>query len=252
MTHPLIKNPHLDGDPFFLEGGPVGVLLVHGFTATPVEMRPLGDFLHKKGFTVSGPLLPGHNTAPEDINKFTWKDWVAHTENAYWNLNRNCEQVFIGGESMGGLLAIYLATYHPEIVGILTYAPALRLIARKRDVIKLYLLAPFIPYIKRNDADDNLPWRGYLATPLRGVIQLLKLQRRTISRLESIRRPILIIQGCLDARIPSEVPGIIFNRVSSVLKEIHWMQNSTHCVVIDKEMESVKEITLRFIEKALG
>ena len=251
-THPLIKNPHLNGDPFFFKGGPVGILLIHGFTATPVEMRPLGEFLHKKGFTVAAPLLPGHNTSPEDVNKFTWKDWVNFTENSYWSLKKHCDEVFVGGESLGGLLAIYLATYHPEFVGVLTYSPALKVIAGKGDVIKLFLLAPFIPYIKGKDNGDDLPWRGYMATPLKGVIQLLKLQRQTISRLETIRRPILIIQGRLDARVPSEVPGIIYDRVSSVMKEIHWLEDSTHCVAIDKEMETVKKITLRFIEKALG
>ncbi|MCJ7702352.1 MAG: hypothetical protein MUO62_12275 [Anaerolineales bacterium] len=52
QTHPLIKNPHLDGNPFTFLGGRVGILLIHGFKATPAEMRPLAEFLHAKGFTV--------------------------------------------------------------------------------------------------------------------------------------------------------------------------------------------------------
>ena len=72
--HPLIKNPHLEGDPFFLEGGPSGILLVHGYKASTAEVRPLAESLHACGHTVSAPLLPGHNTHPLDANRFTWKD----------------------------------------------------------------------------------------------------------------------------------------------------------------------------------
>ena len=252
MTHPLIKNPHLNGDPFKFFGGTIGVLLVHGLKATPAEMRPLGEFLYGKGFTVFGPLLPGHNTSPGDVNNYTWKSWVVSVEAAYAELARQCESIFIGGESLGALLAIYLAPYHPEIVGILAYAPALKLKMRKIDTFLLYLLAPFIPYLPEKDSGDDLPWRGYQAIPLKGVIELLKLQHQVTPCLEHIRRPILIIQGKLDARVPPDVPEIIHDHVSSVLKEVHWMEKSTHCVVLDKESDSVQEITYRFITKSLG
>ena len=177
--HPLIKNPHLEGDPFHFEGGPTGILLVHGFTATTAEMRPLAEYLHNKGFSVSAPLLPGHYTSPEDINNYRWKDWVSEVETAYQVLARRSERVFIGGESTGGLLALYLASYHPEIAGLLTYAPALKLMLRQVDVFKLHLAAPFIPYLRQDDVeddlkDDGLAWQGYMAKPLKGVIQLLQ------------------------------------------------------------------------------
>jgi len=252
MVHPLIKNPHLNGDPFFMKGGPIGILLVHGFKATAAEMRPLGEFLHSKGYTVSGPLLPGHNTSPEDANNYTWKDWAATVEEAYLDLASSCEQIIIGGESMGALLILYLATYHPEISGILAYAPALKIKSSKTACLLLYMLSPFVPYIREKDSGDNLPWRGYLAIPLKGVIQLFKLQRKTLPRLELIRRPILIVQGCQDARIPPDVPQMIYDQVKSVRKYIYWMEKSSHCVVLDIEQESVQEITYRFIQKSLG
>ncbi len=252
MVHPLIKNPHIDGDPFTLEGGPIGILLIHGLKATPAEVRLLGEFLHTKGFTVSGPLLPGHNTSPEDANNYSWKAWLASIETTYWNLQKKCETIFLGGESLGALIAIYLASYHPEIAGILAYGPALKLILKKTDILKLYSLSPFIPYIKEKDRGDDLPWRGYQAIPLKSVIQLLKLQRETLPRLKFIRRPILLVQGRFDARIPPDVPDIIYDKVNSVKKEIHWMDNSSHCVILDRERDSVQEITLKFIKKTLG
>ena len=58
----MTRQPHLDPSPFLLEGGRVGVLLIHGFTGSPPEMRLIGEYLHQRGFTVAAPLLPGHGT----------------------------------------------------------------------------------------------------------------------------------------------------------------------------------------------
>lgn len=249
--HPLIKNPQLDGDPFYYEGSSTGILLVHGFTATTAEVRPLGDFLHDQGFSVFAPLLPGHNTFPEDINNFSWKDWVGEVESAYQKISTSCDTLFVGGESAGGLLALYIATCKEDIAGILTYAPALKLCIKPFDIIKLYALAPFIPYIEQEDKDDGLAWRGYLAKPLKGVIQLLKLQKATFPRLRSIQAPTLIVQGRLDETVHPSVPQLIADQIKSNQVEIHWMEESTHCVALDKELEDVKQITYQFINKIL-
>jgi carboxylesterase len=249
--HPLIVNPHLDGHAFFWEAGPTGILLVHGFTATTAEIRPLAKALHAKGYTVSGPVLPGHNTYPEDINNFTWRDWVALVEQAYQELANRCERVFVGGESTGGLLALYLGAEHPEISGLLTYAPALKLTISRTDQIKLRLIAPFVPYLPKGGEDDDLPWRGYTVNPLKGVIQLLKFQKQVFQRLSQIRRPVLVVQGRLDTTVDDCVPKMIADNISSVIKEIHWMEKSGHCVAIDCEFDQVAEITLRFIGKVL-
>jgi carboxylesterase len=246
-----MKNPQLEGEAFFWEAGPTGVLLIHGFTATTAEVRPLAKVLHAKGYTVSGPVLPGHNTYPEDINNFTWRDWVATAEQAYAELANRCERVFVGGESTGGLLALYLGAQHPEISGVLTYAPALKLIIRPIDQLKLRLAAPFVPYLPKGGEDDDLPWKGYTVNPLKGVIQLLKFQKQVLKRLPQIRRPVLIVQGRLDTTVDSRVPQMIRENVNSAIKEIHWMDHSSHCVALDREFDQVAKITLEFIEKVL-
>ncbi len=249
--HPLMKNPHLDGDTFFWEGGPTGVLLVHGFTATTAEVRPLAKTLHNRGYTASSPVLPGHNTYPEDINNYKWRDWVATVTEAYEKLAAHCGRVFVGGESTGGLLALYLAAEHPEISGVLTYAPALKLNINSFDQIKLRLIAPFVPYLPKGGEDDDLPWKGYTVNPIKGVLQLLKLQKQVQPRLHQIRQPVLIVQGRLDATVDPGVPQIIYDGVSSAAKEIHWMEKSSHCVALDCESDQVAGITLQFIQKVL-
>ncbi len=245
----LIKNPHLEGDSFFWEAGPTGVLLVHGFTATTAEVRPLGKALHAKNYTVSGPVLPGHNTYPEDINKFSWRDWVSTIEDSYQELISTCERIFVGGESTGGLLALYLATRRPDISGVLTYAPALKLNISPLNRLKLRLISPFVPMLPKGCEDDGLPWKGYMVNPLKGVVQLLELQKQVQPRLHLIHQPVLIVQGKLDSTVDAVVPQMIYDGISSDVKEIYWMEKSSHCVALDCELEQVIEITLRFLAK---
>src|SRR5262249_50914792 len=58
----------------------LGCLLVHGFTATPAEMRPLGEALAARGFPVRGVRLAGHGTSVEDLARTGWRDWYASVE----------------------------------------------------------------------------------------------------------------------------------------------------------------------------
>ena len=44
---------------YFLPGNKNGVLLIHGLTGTPNEMRILANGLHKAGFTVYAIQLAG-------------------------------------------------------------------------------------------------------------------------------------------------------------------------------------------------
>ena len=253
----MIVNPHLEGDPFYWQGGPVGILLSHGFTATTAEVRPLARALHARGYTVAGPLLPGHKTTPEDLNNCRWQDWAAAVENTYQELASRCRTVFVGGESTGAVLALYLASVHPEAAGILAYAPALRLRLSRLQQLLLPLLAPFKASIQkpvqnraRGIADDL--WQGYPVNPLKGVLQLLWLQRVVRARLPSIYQPLLVIQGRLDPTVHPAVPAILSNETSSTIKEVVWMEQSAHCAVIDCEQEQVCALTLQFIERVLA
>jgi carboxylesterase len=254
----MIKNPHLEGDSFAWQGGPTGVLLVHGFTATTAEVRPLAHFLYERGYTVAGPLLPGHNTTPDDANRQSWRDWVRAVEIAYRELAARCQRVVVGGESTGALLTLYLASEHPEAAAVLSYAPALRLTLNRLDVAKLHLVAPFKPYVEKrpvpstpSSGGDSL-WRGYPVTPLKGTVQLLKLQRAVRARLPQVRQPILIVQGRYDPTVHPSAPETIYRSVSSTVKEVHWFDRSAHKVILDDERERVFALTAAFLGRVLG
>jgi carboxylesterase len=248
----IIRNPHLDGSPFYWKAGSTGVLLCHGFTATTAEVRILAKTLHGNGYTVAAPLLPGHGTTPQDCNRFTWQDWYTFIEQAYQQLANDCQRVVIGGESTGALLVLYLAAKHPESAGILCYAPALRLRMGRSGSILLSVLAPFIASVPKPQSKDDNPWQGYAVQPLKGAVQLMHLQKAIPAVLPQIHQPIMIIQGRLDPTVHPDSPQIIYDQVSSPTKELHWLEHSTHCVILDKERDLAARLTLDFLNRILA
>src|SRR5688572_31852904 len=117
------SEDRLDPSPFLLVGGRAGVLLIHGFTASPTQLRLVGNDLHQRGLTVSAPLLPGHGTSIADLSKQRWQNWVGHVELALAGLKTRCSTVFVAGISLGSLLTLYLAAQHADLKGIILYSP---------------------------------------------------------------------------------------------------------------------------------
>ncbi len=248
---PVFRNPQLDGTSFYWEAGPTGVLLIHGYTATTTEVRLLALALHDHGYTISAPLLPGHGTSPEDCNQHTWQDWYATVKEAYQQLDSRCQRVVIGGESTGALLALRLAYAHPEAAAVLCYAPALRL--KINPVLKnlLILFSPFIASVPKAPSEDDNPWKGYAVNPIKGALQLRSLQRLTPRVLPKVHQPVLILQGKLDQTVEPQSSQIIYDLLGSSIKELHWLENSTHCLILDKERDLAAELTLDFLKRVL-
>lgn len=247
--NPNLHNPHLEGDSFFWRAGSVGVFLSHGYTATTAEIRPLAESFRDYGFTVSAPLLPGHGTRPEDLNSIHWQDWVNTGRESLELLFETCEQVFVAGESLGGVLALYLASIEPRVAGILLYAPAIRTVMSKLDYLKLYLGAPFVTQVDRDSLDCPDVWQGYPGLPLKGIFQLIRFQSIVRRRLTNIHQPVMVFQGRNDTTVAPEAGNIIFEGISSGHKEHHWMENSSHVIILDVELERVSGLSIQFIDK---
>ncbi len=252
--HPLedfFQNPTLKGGSFFWQAGPVGVLLSHGFTATTAEVRPLAKILYEAGYTVSGPLLPGHGALPRDANQYKWQDWASCIQTTYHQLRSSCKEVFIGGESMGALLALYQASSSPEAAGVLLYAPAIKF---RSSIIAWIapILSPFKSVVKKQPStpsDADALWQGYTVYPLRALGQLIRLQKATFASLPNVRQPLLIIQGLLDRSVHPGAPDLIRNKIGSTVTEIYQLGESGHCVILESERQKVAEITLGFLRR---
>ncbi len=249
----VLHNSHLEGGEFFWKAGPVGVFLSHGYTATTAEVRLFAKRLHEKGYTVAGPLLAGHGTQPADLNHVRWQDWVESGEKVYQQLTAHCEQVFIGGESMGALVALYLANSHPAARGVLLYAPAIELTISTADKIKLYLGSSFMPYAKRETLDTSDKWQGYHPElPTKGILQLLQFQHAVKQVLPNITQPIVVFQGRKDTAVSSQAGDIILRHVRSKVQEHHWMERSAHPILIEEELDEVTNLSLSFMERTLA
>jgi carboxylesterase len=252
MTHnPYLKNPHLEGGDFYWEGNQTGILLIHGFTATTAEVRPLAEILHQAGYTTAGPLLPGHGTHPDDLNRATWRMWMEKVKQAYQHLAGNCQRVFVVGESMGSLLSLELARQHPEIAGLLLFTPVIK-INNPWSPWLSHVLWPFVKYLEKKGKKDDLPWKGYTVNPVKGVAELHKLQKRIQKGLKDITQPIIVFTGEHDRTIAPDSAQIILDKVNSQIKQHFHMDDSGHCIILDHEIDQVAEHSLDFLKAVLS
>ncbi len=247
----MAQHDQLDPSPFFLEGGSTGILLIHGFTGSPPELRLLGDYLHQRGFTVSAPLLPGHGTRVEEMNDCRWTDWTGAAAEALADLQSRCDTVFAGGLSMGSLLVIDLAARH-DLAGAVLYAPAVKVASRLIHLAPVFkYLIPKRPKGEQTDLTDPEAeqhcW-SYEAFPSFGAHELLKLIRRSHELLPRVTCPLLIVHSTGDEMIRPDSAQFAYERAGSLDKELITLHNSGHVITVDSEWRTVAEVTHRFIE----
>jgi carboxylesterase len=172
-------------------------------------------------------------------------DWINAAESAYLEIARKCKSVFVLGESMGALLTLWLGRMHPEIKGLLVFAPALRI----PHLWQSNFVWPFVNFLYKKNIDLSSPWQGFNVTPLRAASQLYTLQRRLKCELSKINQPILIFQGKLDKTIDPISSVEVLEGVSSLDKELVWLDESSHVILLDRQISIVRDLCLSFIEK---
>ena len=225
-------------EPYEAEGGPVAVPLCHGFTGTPQSLRPWAEHLSAAGFTVSLPLLPGHGTRWQDLNRTRWTDWFGTLESAYLRLREHATQVFVAGLSMGGTLALRLAEVHPDgLAGVVLVNPSLA--TQRRDAALLPLLRWVVPSLPGIASDIKKPGTTELAydrTPLRGAYQLSQLWRVTRADLGRITAAALVFRSRVDhvveplsARLLRD--GCTHAEVTEVI-----LEDSYHVATLDNDL----------------
>ncbi len=240
----FLRNPHLAGDDFFWEGNDTGILLIHGFTATTAEVCLLAEKLHQQGYTTSGPLLPGHGTHPDELNRTKMNAWIEKVDQAYQSLSAQCGRVFVIGESMGALLAMVLGAKYHNISGLLLFAPAIKV----NNLWTARFLAPFKQHLVKTHKDDGLPWQGYDVYPLKAAVEMLKLQKYTQNRLSEITQPTYIYTAAFDQTIAPDSAKVIMEGIRSEDKRHIHMSQSGHCILLDKELAEVADQVIAFIQ----
>jgi carboxylesterase len=241
-------------EPFFLRGNDVGVLLSHGFTGTTQSMRYLGEALNRIGYTVSAPRLKGHGISPAAMAKSTAGEWVASVEDALPQLRGQCSSVFVGGLSMGGTLALYMAGKHPDIFAgafpinavIHPDAPDLAALAFERN-------APAtIPGIGSDVKDPASTELAYREVPVAAVKELFALIAVTRDLLPRVKCPTLILQSRDDHVVPPLNGRTIASLVGASRVELIWLDNSYHVATIDYDKNRVVVEVNRFIRAVVA
>jgi carboxylesterase len=226
-------------------GQSVGALLIHGYTGSVAETRPMGEYLARQGLSVRCPLLPGHGTTPEDLTRIRWQDWAGEVESALDDLQRRCDLVFVGGLSLGSLLTLWLGAQHPELAGLIPMSPAIKLQNRLLPLsVGLRHLLKYNPFGPIGDDDLGDPeairriW-CYDQTPLWGGGEIYRLQRKVAKALPSIHQPVLVFQGRRDAQVDPRAAEILRDSIGSTDKTVVWLEYSGHNLLVDGERESV-------------
>jgi carboxylesterase len=243
------------GEPFLLPGGRIGCLLIHGFTGTPAEMRPLGVHLNEKGFTVLGIRLFGHATRPEDMIRARRGDWLADVEAGLDMLRDGCDKVAAMGLSMGGLLALWAgAQATVEAVVCLSTPMAMPRGGQMRFARSLSRLVPYVSKGKPDWHDPEAAARHvtYPVYPTRAAAELRDLIREVRQILPEVKVPLLVVQARGDRAVPPDSLAIILENAGSVDKRTLWLEDSGHVITRDRERETVFAAASAFITQAVG
>jgi carboxylesterase len=244
MDNPYMVKPHLDGEPFTYQGNKTGFLLVHGFTATTTEIRPLAERLHALEYTVKAPLLPSHGTHPDELNKTKWQDWYGEVKQAYLELVEVCDQVWLGGESMGALLSLRVAAEFPDVAGLMLFSPAMVV----RNLKWAYLLQFFQKHLDKSQKEDDLAWKGYNVYPLKGAVQLRKLQKIVRRDLSKVTQPVMVVVSEADETVDLSTGQLIIDSVSSTHKRLLVMKESPHTMLLGAENEKIIDEAIAFFK----
>ncbi|SDP23843.1 carboxylesterase [Nakamurella panacisegetis] len=237
--------------PFRHPGGDVGVLLCHGFTGNPSSLRPWADRLAAEGFTVELPLLPGHGTTWQQMNRTTFDDWLGAVSSSLSDLNARCRSVVVAGLSMGGTLTLRLAELHGNsIAGIVLVNPSV--LSLRKELKLLPVLKHLVPSLKGIADDIAAPGRsefGYDRTPLKAVDALRKGWASTRTDLARVTAPVLLLRSRIDHVVEPENSTEILARIGSTDVTEIVLERSYHVATLDHDAELIFDSSVEFVRR---
>ena len=241
-------------EPFSHDGGRVGVVLSHGFTGSPVSMRPWAQHLAAAGYSVRLPRLPGHGTRWQDANATTWRDWYGAVEQAYDELADRCDTVFAGGLSMGGTLVTRLAEQKGDrIAGLVLVNPAYA--TERRDAKLARYIAWAVksrPSIGGDIKKPGVSETAYDRTPIPAFVSLMDLWKVTRADFDTITAPILLYRSREDHVVePLSGRLLTAGATATTVREV-VLENSYHVATLDNDAPAIFEGSVEFFRALAG
>ena len=253
-THPLARPFSAPARPELTGGRRTGVLLVHGFSGSPASMRPWGDYLAERGYAVEVPLLPGHGTRWQDLNRVDWTDWYDEAERALDRLLTDCEAVVVGALSMGGSVALRLAEERgSDVAGLVLVNPFLS--SRRWELRVLPLLKHVVPGLNGVVNDIKKPGQdeiGYPRLPLKGLAAVTKMWRSVVPDLPRVTQPLLYFRSSEDHVIDASSSETVLGAISSRDVAERVLTNSYHVATLDHEAPIIFAESADFVARVTG
>lgn len=238
-------------EPVLHEGGPVGVLVLHGFTGQPTSVKPWAQHLADAGLTVSVPRLPGHGTRWQDMNVTTWEDWYAEVDRAFTDLRGRCQTTFVMGLSMGGSLSLRLAEQRPdEVAGLVLVNPAVHSERPDRFLLPIIrFVVPSFPGISNDIKKPGGDEGAYDKLPLKAAYSLTQLWSAVKTDIAKVDQPLLVFRSAEDHVVEPSNTAWILEHVSSTDTSEVVLADSYHVATLDNDAPTIFDGSLEFVRR---
>lgn len=250
------KERHLVNQPFYFEGiNGKAVLLIHGWSSVPYEVRRLGKYLNENGYTVSGPMLSGHGTVPKDLENIKWTDWLEDIRNEYLKLKEKNEKVYVCGTSIGGNLTVMLASKYPDISGLILMATPYKIRLENLSLLFAKILSLFKKYNKKfypptfGVATTITRIIAYQTYPIKSALETFDLVKISRKYFGKITQPCFLIQSTSDHIVARGNLEKIYAIIGSKIKEKKYIKRAYHTFISDVKNEDVFQDILNFLNE---
>ncbi|MCM3567468.1 carboxylesterase [Neobacillus mesonae] len=236
--------------PFFFERGHRAVLLLHGFTGNSSDVRMLGRFLEKRGYTCHAPHYKGHGVPPEELVHTGPEEWWKDVMDGYNFLKNNgYDEIAVAGLSLGGVFSLKLG-YTVPIKGIIPMCAPMYI--KSEEVMYEGVLEYAREFKNREGKSEEqieLEMNEFKKSPMNTLKALQNLIADVRNNVDMIYAPTFVVQARLDKMIKTESADIIYNEIESPVKQIKWYEESGHVITLDKERDKLHEDVYAFLEK---
>ena len=256
-------------DGFILKGeGKKALILLHGLTGSPFELRWIGGKFNQEGYDVYCPILPGHCSTIKDLEKTKWQDWLEAGQTLLKTIEKDYEEIYLAGLCVGGMIALLLSEKSEKVKAVASWSPLVYLdgwtIPKAVVFLPLVLSTPLkhifyfkekYPYGIKNDKVRKkvlslAEKTSFVYDRFTGIVlkELLNFSKYLIKQLPTITKPTIIIHSKYDDVSSVKSAYTIYQNISSQKKKLLILENSYHMITIDNDKETVFEQTKEFFE----
>lgn len=225
----------------------IGCLIIHGYTGGPYEVEPLRAYLEEHtDWKIHVPQLTGHGKEL-DLAEVPYEVWLNDAKVAFEKLQADCDEIYVVGFSMGGMIAAYLASQYKidKLVLLST--------ARKYPSFKYlsYYVGKMIGDGFKGKLRENETFRHYKSkfgqVPLRSNLEFMKLVHETKDYLQDVQSPVLIAQGQKDGLVPFKTVYALEDEIGSEEKEVVFFEESDHLICLGDNRDILVQMIYDFL-----